>query len=92
MRVEGSRPAEGMGPTGALSNSAKTNVKSCTWEVGPLAVLQVENGPVAGSSAEKVLGVIVGSKLSRTQQCAPATARANCILSCRIRRRPHSGN
>lgn len=45
-----------MGPIGALSNSAKTNVKSCTWEAQSLAVLRAGNGLVVGSSAEKVLG------------------------------------
>ena len=92
LRVEGPRPAEAMGPTGALSHSAKTNVKSCAQEAEPLAVLQAGNGPVTGSSAEKVLGIIVGSKLSMSQQCTPGRAGANCILSCRNRRRAHSGN
>lgn len=87
MRVEGPRPVEGMGPTGALSNSAKTHVKSCTWEAEPLAVLWAGNGLFVGSSAEKFLEVVVGSKLSVSQQRAPATARANCILSCRKRRK-----
>lgn len=81
-----------MGPTGALSNSAKTHVKSCTWESEPLAVLRAGNGLVVGSSAEKFLEVIVGSKLSVSQQRAPATARATCMRSCRSRRRARSGN
>jgi len=90
--VEGPRPAEGTGPTGALSNSADTNVKSCIWEAKPLAVLQVGNGLVVASSAEKVLGVKVDSKVSMGQQCTPVTARADWILSCRNRRRAHSRN
>lgn len=92
LRVEVPKPVEGMRPTGTLPNSGKTNVKSCTWEAKPLAVLQAGNEPVAGSSAENTLGVIMNSKLSMGQQCEPATASTNCTLSCMNRRRTHSGN
>lgn len=84
------RNAEGMEPTEALLNSAKTNVKSCIWKAQSLTLLQAGNGPISGSSAEKVLGIIAGSKLSICQQSPPATARANCILSCT--RRSYPGN
>ena len=34
------------------------------------------------SSSEKQLGVLVGSKVNRNQQCAPAATKASHILGC----------
>lgn len=49
-------------------------------------------GLVPGSSAGKFLEFAVVKKLSTSHQCMPATERANCILSCRNKRRAHSRN
>lgn len=65
----------------------KDNVKFYPWKAERLAVLQAGNGLVAGSSVEKVLGVITGSKLSISQQCG--LARANSILHWISRHKTH---
>lgn len=50
------------------------------------------DGLVPGSSAGKFLEFAVVSKLNMSHQCVSATEMANCLLSCRNKRRAHSRN
>lgn len=50
------------------------------------------DGLVPGSSAGKFLEFAVVSKLNMSHQCVSATEMANCLLSCRNKRRAHLRN
>lgn len=92
LRMEGPRPAEGMGWTRALSNLAKTNIESYTREAEPFAVLRVGMNWFQAVLLEKFLEFAVVSKLNMSLQCVSATEMANCLLTCRNKRRAHSRN
>jgi len=70
----------------AITNHMKFNMNKC-WILhlgrsNPGFMYKLGDKRLESSPAERHLGVCIGSKLNRSQQCAPAAKKARHVLGC----------